>query len=206
MRILKHLSIIAATLMLTAVLPLGTVYAEPDDTDNVPDETEAYTEAVEPQTEYIPEEPQTEATQPEITEPETVEPETEYIPPTEAPTQAPETEYTEPETDEPETVFTEPLTEGNNYIDYVEEQPTTRDLSQLPTLMDSTEIAEKLPVAVGADSENGGVSYIGGIICWICVGVAVSVILAFVLSTTGKGRSGIGRYDSGDKLGGTRYR
>ena len=105
-------------------------------------------------------------TEPVATEPVYTEPETE-----------PETEpATEPET-EPET---EPVTE--NYTE------PTYDVNKLPTLVDSTQVAEELPTAIGAD-EDGGVSFVGGVVCWIAVIISACVIIAFLLSTKVKGKN-----------------
>ena len=117
------------------------------------------------------------ATEPVYTEPET-EPETE-------PATEPETEpVTEPET-EPETEpVTEPETEPvtENYTE------PTYDVNKLPTLVDSTQVAEELPTAIGAD-EDGGVSFVGGVVCWIAVIISACVIIAFLLSTKVKGKN-----------------
>lgn len=156
--------------------------------ETLPPETEA---PVTEEPETLP--PETEA--PVTEEPETLPPETE-APVTEAPvTEAPETEpeYTEPYQEEPE--VTQAWTE-----------PQTYDVNELPTLPESNEVAEDLPTAIGADSESGGVSLVGGIVCWIGVGVSLAVIVAFLLSTTGKNKAGIGRYESGNKIGGHRYK
>ena len=83
---------------------------------------------------------------------------------------------TEPET-EPET---EPVTE--NYTE------PTYDVNKLPTLVDSTQVAEELPTAIGAD-EDGGVSFVGGVVCWIAVIISACVIIAFLLSTKVKGKN-----------------
>ena len=109
-------------------------------------------------------------TEPVATEPVYTEPETE-----------PETEpATEPET-EPETEHeTEPVTE--NYTE------PAYDVNKLPTLVDSTQVAEELPTAIGAD-EDGGVSFVGGVVCWIAVIISACVIIAFLLSTKVKGKS-----------------
>ena len=113
------------------------------------------------------------ATEPVYTEPKT-EPETE---PVTEPETEPETEpVTEPET-EPET---EPVTE--NYTE------PTYDVNKLPTLVDSTQVAEELPTAIGAD-EDGGVSFVGGVVCWIAVIISACVIIAFLLSTKVKGKN-----------------
>ena len=113
-------------------------------------------------TEPVTQEPVTEpVTEPVYTEPET-EPETEPA--------------TEPET-EPET---EPVTE--NYTE------PTYDVNKLPTLVDSTQVAEELPTAIGAD-EDGGVSFVGGVVCWIAVIISACVIIAFLLSTKVKGKN-----------------
>ena len=105
-------------------------------------------------------------TEPVATEPVYTEPETE-----------PETEpATEPVT-EPET---EPVTE--NYTE------PTYDVNKLPTLVDSTQVAEELPTAIGAD-EDGGVSFVGGVVCWIAVIISACVIIAFLLSTKVKGKN-----------------
>ena len=113
------------------------------------------------------------ATEPVYTEPKT-EPETE---PATEPETEPETEpVTEPET-EPET---EPVTE--NYTE------PTYDVNKLPTLVDSTQVAEELPTAIGAD-EDGGVSFVGGVVCWIAVIISACVIIAFLLSTKVKGKN-----------------
>lgn len=160
--------------------------------------TDPPVETVAPATEApVTEAPVTEApvTEAPVTEaPETLPPETE-APETEAPvTEAPETEpeYTEPSPEEPQA--TQAWTE-----------PQTYNVNELPTLPDSTEVAEDLPTAIGADSESGGVSLVGGIVCWIGVGVSLAVIIAFLLSTTGKNKAGIGRYESGNKIGGHHY-
>lgn len=117
------------------------------------------------------------ATEPVYTEPKT-EPETE-------PATEPETEpVTEPET-EPETEpVTEPETEPvtENYTE------PTYDVNKLPTLVDSTQVAEELPTAIGAD-EDGGVSFVGGVVCWIAVIISACVIIAFLLSTKVKGKN-----------------
>lgn len=105
-------------------------------------------------------------TEPVATEPVYTEPKTE-----------PETEpATEPVT-EPET---EPVTE--NYTE------PTYDVNKLPTLVDSTQVAEELPTAIGAD-EDGGVSFVGGVVCWIAVIISACVIIAFLLSTKVKGKN-----------------
>ena len=105
-------------------------------------------------------------TEPVATEPVTQEPVTE-----------PKTEpATEPVT-EPET---EPVTE--NYTE------PTYDVNKLPTLVDSTQVAEELPTAIGAD-EDGGVSFVGGVVCWIAVIISACVIIAFLLSTKVKGKN-----------------
>lgn len=105
-------------------------------------------------------------TEPVVTEPVYTEPKTE-----------PETEpATEPVT-EPET---EPVTE--NYTE------PTYDVNKLPTLVDSTQVAEELPTAIGAD-EDGGVSFVGGVVCWIAVIISACVIIAFLLSTKVKGKN-----------------
>ena len=142
--------------------------------------------------------------------PVTDPPET-FAPATEAPvTEAPVTEpqVTEPpvtEAPETEPVYTEPAPQETQEATQEWTQPQTYDVNKLPTLPDSTEVAEDLPTAIGADSESGGVSLVGGIVCWIGVGVSLAVIVAFLLSTTGKNKAGIGRYESGNKIGGHRY-
>lgn len=109
-------------------------------------------------------------TEPVATEPVTQEPVTE--PKTEPATEP----VTEPET-EP---VTEPVTE--NYTE------PTYDVNKLPTLVDSTQVAEELPTAIGAD-EDGGVSFVGGVVCWIAVIISACVIIAFLLSTKVKGKN-----------------
>ena len=108
------------------------------------------------------------ATEPVATEPVTQEPVTEPV------TQEP---VTEPVTQEP---VTEPVTE--NYTE------PTYDVNKLPTLVDSTQVAEELPTAIGAD-EDGGVSFVGGVVCWIAVIISACVIIAFLLSTKVKGKN-----------------
>ena len=128
--------------------------------------TTAFAEEVvtEPVTEPVATEP---VTQEPVTEPVTQEPVTEPV------TQEPVTEpVTEPET--------EPVTE--NYT------APTYDVNKLPTLVDSTQVAEELPTAIGAD-EDGGVSFVGGVVCWIAVIISACVIIAFLLSTKVKGKN-----------------
>lgn len=164
---IKKFSIIVVIMTLFCVMSYTTAFAEDVVTDPVtePVATEPVTQ--EPVTEPITQEP--------VTEPVT-EPETEPV------TQAPETEpATEPET-EPET---EAVTE--NYTE------PTYDVNKLPTLVDSTQVAEELPTAIGAD-EDGGVSFVGGVVCWIAVIISACVIIAFLLSTKVKGK-GMGKFN-----------
>lgn len=169
---IKKFSIVLAIATLFCVMSFTTAFAE----DVV---TEPVTEPV--ATEPVTQEPVTEpVTQEPVTEPVTQAPETEPVtqaPETEPVTQAPETEpATEPET-EPET---EAVTE--NYTE------PTYDVNKLPTLVDSTQVAEELPTAIGAD-EDGGVSFVGGVVCWIAVIISACVIIAFLLSTKVKGKN-----------------
>ena len=165
---IKKFSIVLAIATLFCVMSFTTAFAE----DVV---TEPVTEPV--ATEPVTQEP---VTEPVTQEPATQAAKTESQPPTPQPepvTQAPETEpATEPET-EPET---EPVTE--NYTE------PTYDVNKLPTLVDSTQVAEELPTAIGAD-EDGGVSFVGGVVCWIAVIISACVIIAFLLSTKVKGKN-----------------
>ena len=88
---------------------------------------------------------------------------------------------------------------------YEENQQYTYDVNELPTLVDSTQVAEDLPTAIGADTNTGGVSMIGGIVCWVGVLIAVAVILACLFSTRGKAKSSAGRFESGNKLNKSSY-
>ena len=165
---IKKFSIVLAIATLFCVMSFTTAFAEDVVTEPVTEPVATEPVYTEPKTE-----PETEpATEPEtepVTEPET-EPETE-------PVTEPETEpATEPET-EPET---EPVTE--NYTE------PTYDVNKLPTLVDSTQVAEELPTAIGAD-EDGGVSFVGGVVCWIAVIISACVIIAFLLSTKVKGKN-----------------
>ena len=165
---IKKFSIVLAIATLFCVMSFTTAFAEDVVTEPVTEPVATEPVYTEPETE-----PETEpATEPEtepVTEPET-EPETE-------PVTEPETEpATEPET-EPET---EPITE--NYTE------PTYDVNKLPTLVDSTQVAEELPTAIGAD-EDGGVSFVGGVVCWIAVIISACVIIAFLLSTKVKGKN-----------------
>ena len=165
---IKKFSIVLAIATLFCVMSFTTAFAEDVVTEPVTEPVATEPVYTEPKTE-----PETEpATEPEtepVTEPET-EPETE-------PVTEPETEpVTEPET-EPET---EPITE--NYTE------PTYDVNKLPTLVDSTQVAEELPTAIGAD-EDGGVSFVGGVVCWIAVIISACVIIAFLLSTKVKGKN-----------------
>ena len=169
---IKKFSIVLAIATLFCVMSFTTAFAEDVVTEPVtePVATEPVTQ--EPETEPKTE-PATEPVTEPVTEPET-EPETE--PKTEPKTE-PETEpATEPVT-EPET---EPVTE--NYTE------PTYDVNKLPTLVDSTQVAEELPTAIGAD-EDGGVSFVGGVVCWIAVIISACVIIAFLLSTKVKGKN-----------------
>ena len=168
---IKKFSIILAIATLFCVMSFTTAFAE---------------EVVkEPVTQPVATEP---VTQEPVTEPVTQEPVTEPV--TQEPVTEPVTEpiYTEPETEpetkpatEPETEpETEPVTE--NYTE------PTYDVNKLPTLVDSTQVAEELPTAIGAD-EDGGVSFVGGVVCWIAVIISACVIIAFLLSTKVKGKS-----------------
>lgn len=155
---IKKFSIVLAIATLFCVMSFTTAFAE----DVV----------TEPVTEPVATEP---VTQEPVTEPVTQEPVTEPV--TQEPVTEPETEpATEPET-EPET---EPVTE--NYTE------PTYDVNKLPTLVDSTQVAEELPTAIGAD-EDGGVSFVGGVVCWIAVIISACVIIAFLLSTKVKGKN-----------------
>ena len=165
---IKKFSIVLAIATLFCVMSFTTAFAEDVVTEPVTEPVATEPVYTEPETE-----PETEpATEPEtepVTEPET-EPETE-------PVTEPETEpATEPVT-EPET---EPVTE--NYTE------PTYDVNKLPTLVDSTQVAEELPTAIGAD-EDGGVSFVGGVVCWIAVIISACVIIAFLLSTKVKGKN-----------------
>ncbi|MCH5203065.1 MAG: hypothetical protein J1F17_07670 [Oscillospiraceae bacterium] len=161
-------------------IPEGTFAPDPAQGETVPlDETEPVDTYV-PETDPVPEE-----TYP----PETV-PEETYPPETQPEETVPEETYA-PETTSPQ---------GAGIV-----ENTTYDVNQLPTLVDSTQVAEELPKAIGADADSGGVSYVGGIVCWIAVGISVAVIFAFLISTKGRNKAGIGRYESGNKIGGKRY-
>lgn len=165
---IKKFSIVLAIATLFCVMSFTTAFAEDVVTEPVTEPVATEPVYTEPKTE-----PETEpATEPEtepVTEQET-EPETE-------PVTEPETEpVTEPVT-EPET---EPVTE--NYTE------PTYDVNKLPTLVDSTQVAEELPTAIGAD-EDGGVSFVGGVVCWIAVIISACVIIAFLLSTKVKGKN-----------------
>ena len=167
---IKKFSIVLAIATLFCVMSFTTAFAEDVVTEPVtePVATEPVTQ--EPVTEPVTQEPVTEpVTQEPVTEPAT-EPETE--PETKSATEP----ATEPET-EPET---EPVTE--NYTE------PTYDVNKLPTLVDSTQVAEELPTAIGAD-EDGGVSFVGGVVCWIAVIISACVIIAFLLSTKVKGKN-----------------
>lgn len=167
---IKKFSIIVVIMTLFCVMSFTTAFAEDVVTEPVTEPVATEPVYTEPKTE-----PETEpATEPEtepVTEPVTQAPETEPV------TQAPETEpATEPETE----LETEPVTE--NYTE------PTYDVNKLPTLVDSTQVAEELPTAIGAD-EDGGVSFVGGVVCWIAVIISACVIIAFLLSTKVKGKN-----------------
>ena len=165
---IKKFSIVLAIATLFCVMSFTTAFAEDVVTEPVTEPV-----ATEPVTQEPETEPKTEPATEPVTEPVT-EPETE--PETEPKTE-PETEpATEPVT-EPET---EPVTE--NYTE------PTYDVNKLPTLVDSTQVAEELPTAIGAD-EDGGVSFVGGVVCWIAVIISACVIIAFLLSTKVKGKN-----------------
>lgn len=195
MKRLKKITVIIGILIVIFAMPLTTVYAEPEDGIE-----EVETFAPEPET-YEPETFEPETYEPETQAPETYEPETQAPETYEPETQAPQTQepVTEAPATEPETAPVETYEQETQPVTY------NHNINQLPTLVDSTQVAAETPKAIGADSESGGVSFVGGVVSWICIGIAVAVILAFLLSTTGKGKSGIGRYDSGNKLGGNRY-
>ncbi len=206
----KKAIILAIVVLCFSVFPLTAVMAE----EVIPQETApvetAPVETLPPETappETYPEETYPEETYPEDTTPqETYQEETYYeetdpveTEPETQPEENPETQPENNENDQPENQ--ENTEEAGGWIG----ETPTYDVNQLPTLVDSTQIAEDLPTAIGADSESGGVSYVGGIVCWIAVGVSAAVIIAFLLSTKGKNKSGIGRYESGNKFGGNRY-
>ena len=155
---IKKFSIILAIATLFCVMSFTTAFAEEVVTEPVTEPVATEPVATEPVTQ----EPVTEpVTEPVYTEPET-EPETKPA--------------TEPETEQE----TEPVTE--NYTE------PAYDVNKLPTLVDSTQVAEELPTAIGAD-EDGGVSFVGGVVCWIAVIISACVIIAFLLSTKVKGKS-----------------
>ncbi|MCI6653326.1 MAG: hypothetical protein MSH11_07965 [Ruminococcus sp.] len=195
MKFLSHLGkiiLITASALILTMCSLSTAFAEDIPVTDPPETFAPATEA--PVTEAPVTEPP--ATEPPVTEP----PET--LPPETAP---PETEPPVTEAPETEPVYTETAPQETQEATQEWTQPQTYDVNKLPTLPDSTEVAEDLPTAIGADSESGGVSLVGGIVCWIGVGVSLAVIVAFLLSTTGKNKAGIGRYESGNKIGGHRY-
>lgn len=165
---IKKFSIVLAIATLFCVMSFTTAFAEDVVTEPVTEPVVTEPVYTEPKTE-----PETEpATEPEtepVTEPET-EPETEPV--TETETEPATEPVTEPET--------EPVTE--NYTE------PTYDVNKLPTLVDSTQVAEELPTAIGAD-EDGGVSFVGGVVCWIAVIISACVIIAFLLSTKVKGKN-----------------
>lgn len=165
---IKKFSIVLAIATLFCVMSFTTAFAEDVVTEPVTEPVATEPVYTEPKTE-----PETEpATEPEtepVTEPET-EPETEPV--TEPETKPAAEPVTEPET--------EPVTE--NYTE------PTYDVNKLPTLVDSTQVAEELPTAIGAD-EDGGVSFVGGVVCWIAVIISACVIIAFLLSTKVKGKN-----------------
>ena len=173
---IKKFSIILAIAALFCVMSFTTAFAEEVVTEPVTEPVATEPVATEP------------VTQEPVTEPVTQEPVTEPV--TQEPVTEPVTEpvYTEPET-EPETKpATEPETEP-------ETEPVTEnytepayDVNKLPTLVDSTQVAEELPTAIGAD-EDGGVSFVGGVVCWIAVIISACVIIAFLLSTKVKGKN-----------------
>lgn len=168
---IKKFSIVLAIATLFCVMSFTTAFAE----DVV---TEPVTEPV--ATEPVTQEPVTEpVTQEPVTEPVTQEPVTEPVT---------EPVYTEPET-EPETEpATEPETEPETEAVTENYTEPTYDVNKLPTLVDSTQVAEELPTAIGAD-EDGGVSFVGGVVCWIAVIISACVIIAFLLSTKVKGKN-----------------
>lgn len=173
---IKKFSIILVIATLFCVMSFTTAFAEEIVTEPVTEPVATEPVATEP------------VTQEPVTEPVTQEPVTEPV--TQEPVTEPVTEpvYTEPET-EPETKpATEPETEQ-------ETEPVTEnytepayDVNKLPTLVDSTQVAEELPTAIGAD-EDGGVSFVGGVVCWIAVIISACVIIAFLLSTKVKGKN-----------------
>ncbi|MDY4813226.1 MAG: hypothetical protein SO152_05175 [Ruminococcus sp.] len=210
MKFLSHcgkILIITMTAFVFVLCSLSSAFAEDIPVTDPPVETVApateapVTEApVTESPETLP--PETEA--PVTEEPETLPPETE-APVTEEPeTLPPETEAPETEAPETEPEYTEPYQEEPE-VTQAWTEPQTYDVNELPTLPESNEIAEDLPTAIGADSDSGGVSLVGGIVCWIGVGVSLAVIIAFLLSTRGKNKVGIGRYESGNKIGGHHY-
>lgn len=192
MKFLSHLGkiiIITASALILTLCSLSTAFAEDIPVTDPPETFASATEAP--------------VTEPSATEPTVVTEESETLPTETEPT---ETEPTATEAPETEPVYTEPAPEETQKATQEWTQPQTYDVNKLPTLPDSTEVAEDLPTAIGADSESGGVSLVGGIVCWIGVGVSLAVIIAFLLSTTGKNKAGIGRYESGNKIGGHRYK
>ena len=198
MKFLSHLGkiiLITASAIILVLCSLSTAFAE-----DIVVVTDPPAETVAPVTEA----PVTEApvTEPKVTEPPVTEPQ-ETLPSETAP---PETEPQVTEAPETEPVYTEPAPQETQEATQAWTEPQTYNVNELPTLPDSTEVAEDLPTAIGADSESGGVSLVGGIVCWIGVGVSLAVIIAFLLSTTGKNKAGIGRYESGNKIGGHNYR
>lgn len=188
---MKKVLLLGFIVICMGVIPVITAFAEevtpedpyapdPAQEDTVPivetDPIETYAPEPDPEPEETyPSETQPEETYPPETQPEETKPEETYAPETTSP-------------------------QGGGVV-----ENATYDVNQLPTLVDSTQVAEELPKAIGADADSGGVSYVGGIVCWIAVGISVAVIFAFLISTKGRNKAGIGRYESGNKIGGKRY-
>lgn len=181
--------LIIPAVLIFSMLSTITAFAEPvlDDPAPVTDNAETEPLATEPP-----------ATEPPATEPPATESPATEPPATEQPAETQPATETVPVTQAP---ATKPAEE-----DPVATVPPTYDVNELPTLANSTEVAEDLPTAIGADNESGGVSMIGGIVCWIAVGISSIIIIAFLLSTKGRSKSGIGRYESGNKIGGHNYK
>ncbi|MGN1051021.1 MAG: hypothetical protein ACI4QE_01835 [Acutalibacteraceae bacterium] len=88
-------------------------------------------------------------------------------------------------------------TEQSQYVENVTEASSSAKKFTLPTV-DMSDV--EIPTAVGSDVEGEGISLVSGIIVWLCVAAGVAVILAVIFSTKAKKKSGIGRFESGNKM------
>lgn len=154
----RFLSILVIAVMM--LFSCASVFAVDLDGDGIDDEVPVNTEA---QTEYV--------------EPEYTDPPTEYVEPEPEQTEPP-TEYVEPEPEqtEPQTEYVAPETK----FEQTEEQ--TQNAAPAPVAQETTEFQAPTLAKTISDKQYS-TNYTAGIISWICVAVGIIVVVVVLIST-----------------------